>query len=73
MHISTDQSDARSVNFSELLHEAPMKITQLLTDNGSQFTDRFTSKKREPSGKHKFDVRCKALNIEHRLCPHRHP
>ena len=74
MHIYTDQSDVSSVNFLERLHEAaPMKITKLLTDNGSQFTDRFTSKKREPSGKHKFDVRCEALNIEHRLCPPRHP
>ena len=33
----------------------------------------FTSKKREPTGKHKFDVRSKALNIEHRLSPARHP
>ncbi|WP_027016595.1 integrase core domain-containing protein, partial [Comamonas composti] len=46
---------------------------KLLTDNGSQFTDRFTSKRREPTGRHKFDVRCKALGIEHRLCPPRHP
>ena len=52
---------------------APMKIVKLLTDNGSQFTDRFTSKKREPTGRHVFDVRCAALNIEHRLCPPRHP
>lgn len=74
MHIYADQSEASSVNFLERLREAaPMKITKLLTDNGSQFTDRFTSKKREPSGAHKFDVRCKALGIEHRLCPPRHP
>ena len=73
-HIYADQSDASSVNFLERLHEAaPMKITKLLTDNGSQFTDRFTSKKRAPSGRHKFDVRCKALGIEHRLSPPRHP
>ena len=26
-----------------------------------------------PRGKHHFDVRCKALGIEHRLCPPRHP
>ena len=74
MRIYADQSDASSVNFLERLHDAaPMKINKLLTDNGSQFTDRFTSKKREPSGRHKFDVRCKALGIEHRLCPPRHP
>ena len=74
MRVYADQSDASSVDFLERLHEAtPMKITKLLTDNGSQFTDRFTSKKREPTGRHKFDVRCKALHIEHRLCPPRHP
>ena len=74
MHIYADQSEVSSVNFLERLREgAPMKITKMLTDNGSQFTDRFTSKKREPSGRHKFDVRCKALGIEHRLCPPRHP
>ena len=74
MHIYADQSDASSVNFLERLYEAaPMKIIKLLTDNGSQFTDRFTSKKRTPSGRHKFDVRCTALGIEHRLCPPRHP
>ena len=50
-----------------------MKIVKLLTDNGSQFTDRFTSKKREPTGCHDFDVRCGELGIEHRLCPPRHP
>ena len=74
MHIYADQSDAGSVDFlNRLQSTAPMKITKLLTDNGIQFTDRFTNKKREPSGKHKFDVRCKALGIEHRLCPPRHP
>ena len=74
MHIYADQSENSSVDFlSRLEQKAPMKIIKLLTDNGSQFTDRFTSKKREPTGLHKFDVRCKALNIEHRLCPPRHP
>ena len=74
MRVYADQSNASSVHFLERLNEAaPMKITRLLTDTGSQFTDRFTSKKREPSGKHKFDVRCKALGAEHRLCPPRHP
>ena len=58
---------------SRLERTAPMKIIKLLPDNGSQFTDRFTSTKREPTGNHKFDVRCKALNIEHGLCPPRHP
>lgn len=74
MRIYADQSEHASVDFLSRLHEAaPMKITKVLTDNGSQFTDRFTRKKREPSGGHVFDVRCKALAIEHRLCPPRHP
>ena len=74
MHIYADQSEDSSVDFLERLERAaPMKIVKLLTDNGSQFTDRFTNKKREPSGRHKFDMRCKALGIEHRLCPPRHP
>jgi transposase InsO family protein len=74
MRIYADQSEGSSVDFlNRLERTAPMKITKLLTDNGSQFTDRFTSKKREPTGRHSFDMRCKALNIEHRLCPPRHP
>jgi hypothetical protein len=33
------------------MHErAPLKIAEVLTDNGSQVTDRFTSKAHEPSG-----------------------
>ena len=45
-----------------------MKIVKLLTDNGSQFTDRFTSKSVSQTGCHDFDV-CGELGIEHRLCP----
>jgi transposase InsO family protein len=74
LRIYADQSEASSVDFLARVHQgAPMKIAKVLTDNGSQFTDRFTSKKREPTGRHVFDVRCKALAIEHRLCPPRHP
>lgn len=74
MHIYADQSEQSSVDFlNRLERAAPMKIVKLLTDNGSQFTDRFTSKKREPTGCHDFDVRCGELGIEHRLCPPRHP
>jgi hypothetical protein len=39
--IYDDQSEASAVNFLERVHEAaPMKIIKVLTDNGSQFTDR---------------------------------
>jgi transposase InsO family protein len=51
----------------------PIKIVKLLTDNGSQFTDRFTSKNKEPSGKHLFDGLCKQFEIEYRLISPRHP
>lgn len=64
-----NQSQVSSTDFLRRLKRvAPMVIKTLLTDNGSQFTDRFTS-----AGKHDFDLACKELAIEHRLCPPRHP
>jgi transposase InsO family protein len=72
--IYDDQSEASSTDFLEhLIDAAPMKIVKLLTDNGSQFTDRFTSKRGEPSGEHAFDKVCEKSGIEHRLIPPRHP
>lgn len=78
--IYADQSDSSSVDFLAKVKAAcPIKIVKLLTDNGSQFTDRFTSKKKDadgkriPSGKHVFDVLCKQFAIEHRLIPPRRP
>ncbi len=69
-----DQTETCSVDFLRRLQRmAPMKIRDVLTDNGSQFTDRFTSKTRTPSGRHVFDVACSSMGIEDRLCPPRHP
>ena len=69
-----DQSETSSSDFLRRLGQAaPMKISTVLTDNGSQFTDRFTSKTRTPTGQHVFDRTCASLGIEHRLCPPRHP
>jgi transposase InsO family protein len=74
MRTYKDQTEASSVDFLRRVGKAAcFKITKLLTDNGSQFTDRFTSQVKEPSGKHAFDVQCKAQGIEHRLAPPRHP
>ena len=74
VRIYADQTEASSCDFVFRLYQAaPMKITKLLTDNGSQFTDRFTGKAKQPSGKHAFDKRCAGLEIEHRLAPPRHP
>lgn len=74
VRIYADQSEKSSADFLRRLHgAAPMKIEKLLTDNGSQFTDRFTAKGKEPSGKHVFDRECAQLGIEHRLIKPRHP
>lgn len=48
-------------------------IHTLLTDNGSEFTDRFAVKKPhkpegKPSGEHLVDRMCQQLQIRHKLC-----
>ena len=74
MRTYRNQSEQSSTDFlRRLKRAAPMKIKTILTDNGSQFTDRFTSTTRTPSGKHAFDLVCKSMEIDHRLCPPRHP
>jgi transposase InsO family protein len=74
LRIYARQDEAAATDFLQrLTRAAPMNIQTVLTDNGSQFTDRFTSKTRTPSGQHAFDRRCADLGIEHRLCPPRHP
>lgn len=51
-----------------LAKAAPFKIRTVLTDNGTEFTDRlFAARARQPSGEHEFDLLCQALQIEHRL------
>ena len=39
----------------------------VLTDNGLEFTDKFVTKDKQVSGKHKFDRLCSRSEIEHRL------
>jgi transposase InsO family protein len=74
LRIYHDMSDTGSIDFLRRLKEAsPIKINKVLTDNGSQFTDRFTSKDKKPSGRHVFDKVCAGMGIEHRLAPPRHP
>lgn len=56
----------------------PHPVTVILTDNGSEFTDRFAVKKigkpeDKPSGGHPFDRVCQAHGIEHRLTKPFHP
>jgi transposase InsO family protein len=81
LRLYTDQSEVSSTDFLRHLRAtAPMKIVKVLTDNrgsppgdGSQFTDRFTGKRKTPSGNHVFDRECVRLGIEHRPIPPRHP
>ena len=74
MHIYKDMTDKSSVDFLRRLKLAsPIKISKILTDNGSQFTDRFATKDKRPSGNHAFDVACAGMAAEHRLAPPRHP
>ena len=55
VHIYSDQGEASSCDFLWRLYQAaPMKISKLLTDNGSQFTDRFTGKTKKATGKCAF-------------------
>lgn len=56
MHIYGDMTDNSSVDFQRRLKLAsPINITKILTNNGFQFTDRFSMKDKKPSGKHAFD------------------
>lgn len=74
LRLYANQSEQSSTDFLRRLKAAaPMNIVKLLTDNGSQFTDRFTGKGKKPSGQHAFDRECALLGIEHRLAPPRHP
>lgn len=74
MQIYGDMTDKSSVDFPRRLKLAsPIKISKIPTDKGSQFTDRFATKDKKPSGQHAFDLACAALPAEHRLAPPRHP
>jgi transposase InsO family protein len=56
-----------------VIHAAPFRIQKCLTDNGSEFTDRFLTRTRRPTGEHTFDQACTEHAIEHRLTPPRRP
>ncbi len=73
--IKKDKTSDSACSFLKALHAAcPIKITKILTDNGTEFTDRlFASRERDPSGRHEFDLLCQELGIEHRLTRPRTP
>jgi len=66
--IYDNQDKENAVDFLDLCSKFyDFKIDKLLTDNGKCFTDRFVKGRKEPSGNHLFDLKCKELKIEHRL------
>lgn len=73
--ILPDKTAQGTHDFIERLAKVcPFKIEKILTDNGKEFTDRFTAQgEREPTGNHPFDQACAAIKAEHRLIPPRHP
>jgi transposase InsO family protein len=75
VQIKSSKTAANARTFLKALHQAcPIKISKILTDNGTEFTDRlFASREREPSGKHVFDQTCQELSIEHCLTQPRTP
>jgi transposase-like protein len=63
-----NKTAANAVSFlEECKSYFPFYISHVLTDNGTEFTDKFTSKKKKASGNHEFDMSCIESNIEHRL------
>ena len=75
MEVINDKGAKTTAAFIKRLHEkCPVVIRTILTDNGKEFTDRFTANgEREPTGNHAFDKACAGLDIEHRLIPPKHP
>jgi len=55
---------------NELEKEIPFPVVQIQTDNGSEFTDKFTSQGgSHATGFHEVDLWCRQRKIEHKLIP----
>lgn len=69
LEVRKDKSSHSAASFPKhLLNKPPVHDRIVLTDNGREFTDRFTAQgKREPTGEHAFDEVCTKKTIEHRL------
>ena len=72
LKIYNDYSNFSSVNFlEELIKIAPFRIRAIKTDNGSNFTNRYTGylKSSDPFNPklHQFDILCQKYNIIHYL------
>jgi transposase-like protein len=69
LEIFPDKTAQSAKQFLDHLVEVcPLQIEIVLTDNGKEFTDRFTrGGEREPTGNHPFDQKCQEYEIDHRL------
>lgn len=74
VQIKSNKTATAAKAFLNALEKAsPCHIRTILTDNGSEFTDRLFNKQKQASGEHEFDQLCAALGIEHRLTKPRSP
>ena len=75
LEVADNKEAKTTAAFIKRLHKkCPLTIPTILTDNGKEFTDRFTAKgEREPTGNHGFDKVCTGFGIGHRLIPPKHP
>lgn len=75
LEILPNKSKRASQRFpTRLIHATPFHIHTILTDNGKEFTDRFSrAGERKPTGNHLFDRMCYQHHIEHRLIKPRRP
>lgn len=63
----TKEAESAAGFFDEAVKFYPYRLSKILTDNGGEFTDKYTGGRKRPSGKHLFDQKCLKYNIEHRL------
>jgi transposase InsO family protein len=79
LEVHPDRSANTAALFLErLLSALPIKVHTVLSDNGSEFTDRFGGARwqpqgRPPTGKHPLDRVCAAHGITHKLTRPFHP
>jgi transposase InsO family protein len=60
-------ADSTNDFLAECMTFFPFTISHILTDNGLEFTNRFSRGAKEPTGNHRFDKACAMHNIKHRL------
>ena len=66
--VYTHKTAGNAVDFLDQCQSCfPFYISHVLTDNGAEFTDKFTNRKNKASGNHEFDMACIEEHIDHRL------